>query len=189
MATRGRKPTPTAIKRARGNPGRRKLPEHEPQPLNIVQFPPRGGKPAAKKPTRRRAAPTGRKPKPRRKAPPEVWPPPDWLDEIGAAFYRRKRDEFYAMGVLTEVDLTELENYAYTYQKATECRAVLAVAGNFVKTQREGLKPHPALVELHKCTKDMRMYAEGFGGTPSARTRISVPPAGRDELEDYIGSR
>jgi P27 family predicted phage terminase small subunit len=32
MATRGRKPTPTAIKELEGNPGKRKLNEHEPKP-------------------------------------------------------------------------------------------------------------------------------------------------------------
>lgn len=32
MATRGRKPTPTAIKELEGNPGKRKLNENEPKP-------------------------------------------------------------------------------------------------------------------------------------------------------------
>ena len=32
MATRGRKPTPTAIKDLEGNPGKRKLNENEPKP-------------------------------------------------------------------------------------------------------------------------------------------------------------
>lgn len=35
MATRGRKPKPTAIKKLRGNPGRRPLPVGEPQPSTL----------------------------------------------------------------------------------------------------------------------------------------------------------
>ncbi len=36
----GRKPTPTALKVLRGNPGRRPLPEHEPQPPEFKTFEP-----------------------------------------------------------------------------------------------------------------------------------------------------
>lgn len=39
MAKPGRKPTPTAIKKMEGNPGRRPLPEYEPQPGALVEIP------------------------------------------------------------------------------------------------------------------------------------------------------
>jgi hypothetical protein len=39
MATRGRKPTATVIKLARGNPGRRPLPRDEPRPQGDVEKP------------------------------------------------------------------------------------------------------------------------------------------------------
>ena len=36
MATRGRKPTPTAIKELEGNPGKRKLNDKEPKPSEVA---------------------------------------------------------------------------------------------------------------------------------------------------------
>jgi hypothetical protein len=47
MATRGRKPTATVIKLARGNPGRRPVPAGEPVPVGAIEKPPAlRGKPA-----------------------------------------------------------------------------------------------------------------------------------------------
>lgn len=55
MATRGRKPTPTAIKVLEGNPGHRPLNEREPKPLRKAPTCPKWLEPAAKKEWRRLA--------------------------------------------------------------------------------------------------------------------------------------
>lgn len=39
MSKKGRKPKPTALKKAQGNPGRRPLPENEPQPNELDSMP------------------------------------------------------------------------------------------------------------------------------------------------------
>lgn len=53
MATRGRKPTPTAIKELEGNPGKRKLNENEPKPKKKAPSCPKWLEPEAKKEWRR----------------------------------------------------------------------------------------------------------------------------------------
>lgn len=55
MATRGRKPTPTAIKELEGNPGRRKLNYREPRPERKAPPCPKWLEPEAKKEWRRLA--------------------------------------------------------------------------------------------------------------------------------------
>ena len=55
MATRGRKPTPTAIKELEGNPGKRKLNENEPKPAKKAPACPKWLEPEAKKEWRRLA--------------------------------------------------------------------------------------------------------------------------------------
>ena len=55
MATRGRKPTPTAIKELEGNPGKRKLNENEPRPERKAPSCPKWLEPEAKKEWRRLA--------------------------------------------------------------------------------------------------------------------------------------
>ena len=55
MATRGRKPTPTAIKELEGNPGKRPLNEQEPKPLKKAPPCPKWLEPEAKKEWRRLA--------------------------------------------------------------------------------------------------------------------------------------
>ena len=53
MATRGRKPTPTAIKELEGNPGKRPLNEKEPKPASKAPACPKWVEPEAKKEWRR----------------------------------------------------------------------------------------------------------------------------------------
>ena len=55
MATRGRKPTPTAIKELEGNPGKRKLNDKEPKPEKKAPSCPKWLEPEAKKEWRRLA--------------------------------------------------------------------------------------------------------------------------------------
>ena len=55
MATRGRKPTPTAIKELEGNPGKRPLNENEPKPERKAPTCPKWLEPEAKKEWRRLA--------------------------------------------------------------------------------------------------------------------------------------
>ena len=55
MATRGRKPTPTALKVLEGNPGRRKLNDREPMPEKKAPSCPKWLEPEAKKEWRRLA--------------------------------------------------------------------------------------------------------------------------------------
>ena len=55
MATRGRKPTPTAIKELEGNPGKRKLNENEPKPKKKAPSCPKWLEPEAKKEWKRLA--------------------------------------------------------------------------------------------------------------------------------------
>lgn len=49
MATRGRKPTPTAIKKLEGNPGKRPLNKSEPKPIRKAPFCPKWLEVEAKK--------------------------------------------------------------------------------------------------------------------------------------------
>ena len=53
MATRGRKPTPTAIKELEGNPGHRPLNKHEPKPMKKAPACPKSLSTEAKKEWRR----------------------------------------------------------------------------------------------------------------------------------------
>lgn len=55
MATRGRKPTPSAIKELEGNPGKRPLNENEPKPQKKAPSCPKWLEPEAKKEWRRLA--------------------------------------------------------------------------------------------------------------------------------------
>ena len=55
MATRGRKPTPTALKELEGNPGKRPLNENEPKPQKKAPTCPKWLEPEAKKEWRRLA--------------------------------------------------------------------------------------------------------------------------------------
>lgn len=200
MARRPRKKTtPTAVKRARGNPSRRPLPRDEPAPALVVidggaaassATPPAGKRPAAKSRARKPAL---------RRAAAQIIPPPEWLDGPALAKWAPTVQLLTDMRVLTVADLDAVACYCEAYGKVVEARAIVAVEGMIVRESRtiskdgkeitveEGPKKHPAVNIEREWITVMRLIGAELGLTPSARARLTVPPnADADPLEKYL---
>ena len=154
MATRGRKPTPTAIKELEGNPGKRKLNDKEPRP--------------------------------EKKAP----SCPKWLESEAKKEWRRLAKKMELMGVLTEVDMAAFAGYCQAYARWKEAEEFITQHGTIVKTPSGYWQQVPQVSIAQTYLKVMNRFAEQFGLTPAARSRIvadTTSSGSEDELEALLG--
>ncbi len=132
----GRKPKPTAVKILEGNPGKRKLNEHEPQP--------------------------------QRKAP----PCPKWLEAEAKKEWRRLAKTLEAMGVLTDADMAAFAGYCQAYARWKEAEERITDRGLVIRTPSGYPQQVPYISIAQQYLKLMQQFAEQFGLTPAARSRI-----------------
>ncbi|MBR1437731.1 MAG: phage terminase small subunit P27 family [Synergistaceae bacterium] len=150
----GRKPKPTAVKILEGNPGKRKLNEHEPQP--------------------------------QRKAP----PCPKWLEPEAKKEWRRLAKTLEAMGVLTEADMAAFAGYCQAYARWKEAEERITDRGLVIRTPSGYPQQVPYISIAQQYLKLMQQFAEQFGLTPAARSRIIAGNGeGKavDDLDELLG--
>ena len=154
MAMRGRKPKPTAIKILEGNPGKRQLNEHEPQPL--------------------------------KKAP----SCPKWLEAEAKREWRRLAKTLEAIGVLTEADMAAFAGYCQAYARWKEAEERITDRGIIFRTPSGYPQQVPYVSIAQQYLKLMQQFAEQFGLTPAARSRIIAgngENAPVDDMDELLG--
>lgn len=151
MAPRGRKPTPTHLKLIKGNPGRRALNELE-------------AKPNLELPT----------------------PPPELTDDAKVE-WGRISEELYRVGLLSKIDRGALAACCQAYGRAMMAERALArmaaadpvTNGLLIKTTNGNAIQNPLIGTARRAWADYVRYANEFGMTPSARSRVNAnPPSG-----------
>ncbi len=145
----GRKPLPTAVKRLRGNPGKRALNKNEPLP--------KAGIP----------------------------PCPDWLSDLARELWGELAPQLDALGILTIADGPALAGLCECYAEFRHARAdVLKHGETYWSVSEDGSKmkrKNPSVeIASDSFKRWVRMLSE-FGLTPSARSKLSLSPAGDEE--------
>ena len=154
MATRGRKPTPTAIKMLEGNPGKRPMNESEPKPL--------------------------------KKAP----SCPKWLEPEAKREWRRLAKQMESIGILTDVDMAAFAGYCQAYARWKEAEEFITQHGTIVRTPSGYWQQVPQVSIAQTYLTVMSKFAEQFGLTPAARSRIVADNSVNnpsDEMEQLLG--
>ncbi len=155
MATRGRKPTPTAIKELEGNPGKRPLNENEPRPV--------------------------------RKAP----SCPKWLEPEAKKEWRRLAKEMEAIGILTDVDMAAFAGYCQAYARWKQAEERITDRGLVMRTPSGYAQQVPYISIAQQYLRLMNQFAEQFGLTPAARSRIIAGNdqgvGAGDDMEELLG--
>lgn len=169
----GRKPTPTALKKLRGNPGKRALNTSEPKfaPVSHLN-------------------------------------PPDWLDAVAKAEWRRVAPQLFAQDLFSEVDHALLAAYCVAcsrWQQAEQLvqqqidKAANPVAGANAlelplamefRTIQGYAQQIPQIGIANSYLDKMRSLAAEFGFTPASRSRLAwsggdSQPKG-DPYEEYL---
>ena len=149
---RGRKPTPTHLKLVAGNPGKRAMNAAEPKPARALPM-----------------------------------PPPE-LSDGAKVEWGRVASTLSGLGILSEIDRAALAAYCQAYGRWMQAeRAITTMAkddtltgGLLIKTTNGNAIQNPLVGIANKAMADMVRYAAEFGMTPSARTRVSAAPEGKD---------
>ena len=118
---------------------------------------------------------------------PATLEPPDWLAPKAQAQWRRLAPMLDRVGILTESDTETLAAYCEVFVTWREATDELRKTGILVK--RKGLPPGiaPAVKIANYAGIQMRQLLVELGMTPSARSRIKVPPAAQEPVSKWGG--
>lgn len=117
-------------------------------------------------------------------------PPPEWLDENGAAMWRRVAPKLSAQRVLTEVDVElfaagcdqwSVYRRAVASIRAYEAAAALpgAMAGEtglVGRSPANGMAARPEVAVARAALKEFRAIMAEFGIGAASRSKVALPP-------------
>ncbi|MCE9552622.1 MAG: phage terminase small subunit P27 family [Planctomycetes bacterium] len=130
-----------------------------------------------------RALPEGPKP------PVKLPEPPKELSPAAKRQWHRLGPKFAAMGVVAEVDELAFAQLCDSYSAWLSLLKTGRKNGPIVRVNGQPV-PNPYLVRADREAEKIRKLLVEFGGTPSARARLSVPngsaSAGSDDIESFM---
>lgn len=100
--------------------------------------------------------------------------PPRYLDRVAKAEWRTVGKELVAQRLLTIVDLNSFAAYCVNVSRLVRAEELLAKSDILVKTPH-GVQGNPAIAIQRQAGVEIRKFAQEFGFTPSARTRLRTP--------------
>lgn len=105
--------------------------------------------------------------------------PPDWLDQIAKAEWRRMRSSLETLDLLTPADRATFAAYCSAYSALARAEKFLnspAAGGSFhYETAGGALKPWPEVAIANVARDQVRKLAAEFGMTPAERSRVARP--------------
>lgn len=147
---RGRKATPAAVKRLRGNPGKRRIVVDQ-APLAAGEHPPASDRDLA----------TLRVPA-----------PPKTLPKAARDEWNRLARHLVQMGLLRDLDLGAFAARCSLYATWLECERVKAKKGLTYEVNGV-IRKRPEVAMGQDCLRQIRQYDSEFGLTPAARARVA----------------
>ena len=114
--------------------------------------------------------------------PVSVLPPaPGFFDEMASFEWHRVGPELVAKELLTEGDLAAFTMYCLSVSRVVAAERMIAKDGMMILTPQGFLQAHPAIAIARQCGAEVRKFAQEFGMTPSARTRVRTSPPAADK--------
>ena len=125
-------------------------------------------------------------PKPAKKAP----RCPAWLEDEAKKEWKRMGKTLEQMGLLTEMDMAAFAGYCQAYARWKEAEEFITQHGSILRTKSGYVQPVPQVSIAQTYLKIMNRFAEQFGLTPAARSRIIAEDntsGPSDEMEALLG--
>jgi len=114
--------------------------------------------------------------------------PPQHLNEVARAEWRRVAPELVRLGLLTDIDHTALEAYCASYARWLQAEAILSKAGLTFTTSEGYIQQRPEVIIARNSLQLIKVFCAEFGMTPSARARMVIPepPPPEDPFEKFL---
>lgn len=97
--------------------------------------------------------------------------PPGFLDDVAQYEWHRVGPDLIEKQLLTTVDLAAFTAYCLNVARMVAAEKQVNVDGMVVPGPR-GHRAHPCVLISRQCGAEVRKFAQEFGLTPSARTRV-----------------
>lgn len=117
----------------------------------------------------------------------ELPPPPEHLGEYAAHEWNRIGPELIRIKLLTEADLESFSAYCMNVEIMVEAYKAIKAKGMVIMGSRGPIR-NPALPAFGQASTAVKAFAQEFGLTPSARSRISIPDKSEKSLDELIGA-
>jgi P27 family predicted phage terminase small subunit len=117
-------------------------------------------------------------------------PAPPYLDKVGKGEWRRIGPQLLEQQLLTTADLAAFAAYCANVSRAVEAEQALRKHG-LTMLSPQGIIPRPEVNIAKAAWAEVRKFAQEFGLTPSARTRVRGPssaPAPTEKPADPWGA-
>jgi P27 family predicted phage terminase small subunit len=111
---------------------------------------------------------------------------PRWLSDEAKKVWRRTVKQLAQMGVLYESDGDALAAYCEAVSRHAAASKMVQAEGILVEGRNGLLVKNPAVQVARDAEATIKSFAQEFGLTPSARTRIKVDRADGDDLDDFL---
>lgn len=115
--------------------------------------------------------------------------PPHFFDAIAAFEWNRIGHELIEKGLLTQGDMGAFTMYCLNCARVAACEVILKARGMTYITDQGYEMARPEVSIARQCGAEVRKFAQEFGLTPSARSRVRVttpaaekPKSGWDEV-------
>ena len=118
-------------------------------------------------------------------------PAPGFFDEMATFEWGRVGPDLVEKKLLTEADMAAFTMYCLSVSRVVAAERLIARDGMMIKTPQGFMQAHPAIAISRQCGAEVRKFAQEFGMTPSARTRVRTvvaepkkPTNGWDDVAD-----
>ena len=98
---------------------------------------------------------------------------PAFLSDEALEEWNRISVELEKLGLLTELDRTELAMYCQAYGRLVKYEKIVAEKGELYKTQNGNVQLSPAMWVINKAMEQCHKFLTEFGMTPSSRAKVS----------------
>lgn len=114
----------------------------------------------------------------------ELPPAPGFFDAIADMEWNRVGPELIEKQLLTTVDLAAFTGYCLNVSRVVAAERKITELGLLVLSPFGQFVQNPAVPIARQCGAEVRKFAQEFGMTPSARTKVRTPGKPKPKVAD-----
>lgn len=105
---------------------------------------------------------------------PEIPEPPEHLNEEALKEWDRITKELDKVGLISQLDRTELAMYCQAYSRWVKYEKIVAESSELYESEKGGLQLSPAMWVVNRAMEQCHKFLSEFGMTPSSRSKVSA---------------